>query len=92
MYTYATNCTESTAEAIDALMGSAREVTYGTVCRHIGERELREVFPGYAWEGRRGVALKDDWHVSYYRGRYEGQRCYVVQHSMIEYIFTHNSI
>lgn len=86
-YVYYTNCINSTYEAITAMTERARDITYTTLLQHVGIDTLLDTFPGYARYPQQGLTLKNDWHVSYHKSRYEGKRCYYVRHSAIEYIF-----
>jgi hypothetical protein len=88
-FAYATCCVHDAADAIIAMTEQAREVTYQTACRHLKEalRDWAEGM-GYATAPReRGLRLKGDWHVRYYRSRYRGKPCFYVVHSAIEYVF-----
>ena len=42
----------------------------------------------YATGSQRGLHLKDDWAVHFYRSRYDGAPCYYIEHSLIEHIWT----
>ncbi len=85
---YVTCCVHSTAEKIIAMTERATQITYRTARRRIGKSELQRVFPYYEWEGRKGgLPMCRDWMVHYYRSVYDGQPCYYVEHSRIEYIF-----
>ena len=85
-----TTCVYSTAELINNMVNAAREIKYETALRHLGAELLAEIFPGYTWgKGtRQGLRLKDDYHVSYYRSRFEGKPCLYVEWSGIEHVFT----
>ena len=87
-YTYKTCCVNSTAEKIDDMMETAREVTYRTIAKLVGVDELSEVFSCYQWGRGVGLRLKDDYHVSFYTAKFDGRRACVVEHSRIEYVFT----
>jgi hypothetical protein len=82
-FQYLTCCVNSTAEAINAMTDTAREITFGTFARHCDWRELASQM-GYQ---RGGLVLSRDWAVSYYRSTYKGRPCYYMVHSCIEYIF-----
>ena len=86
---YHINCVNSTAEKIDDMIDQARDITYKTFISHIEKGELSDLFPFYVWgPGRaKGLRLKNDCAVSYYKSKYEGQECVYINHSAIEYIF-----
>lgn len=87
MYEYHICCINSTADAIHKMVDAAIDVTYRTMLKHCPGllKWAREM--GYEVDPRKGLTLKNDWHVSYHRSKYRGRRCYYVRHSSIEYIF-----
>lgn len=89
-YQYLTNCTVSTGELIEDMVDhdEAIEITWRTFRDRIYLAELKDLFPVYDWDGR-GLHIKDDYHVTFHRSEYAGVRCYYVQQSGIEYIFTY---
>ncbi len=87
MFRYLTCCIDSRADLIGQMVGDAREVSWETFLHHIPYDALKTMFPQYAWGPERGLRLKDDWHVTYYKSRYGGQPCYFIIHSAIEYVF-----
>lgn len=83
---FETDCVASDGPSIDALLASARPISYWTARRVLGSalaRRAREL--GYG--GRGGLKLRDDWHVAYYRGTYRGQPAVFFVWSAIEQIF-----
>lgn len=85
-YVYLTCCVDSTADKINALVASAVRVSYATFVRHCDPYEC-EVLRTYERHPRRGLTLKNDFMVHFFRGTYNGVPCYVVDHSRIEYIW-----
>ena len=85
---YLTNCINSTAELINDMVDEAIEITWRTFRDRVYLAELKELFPHYDWTGQ-GLHIKDDYAVSFHRSTYAGVRCYYVQHSAIEYVFTY---
>jgi hypothetical protein len=81
---YLTCCVYSTAEKINNMVDNARQISFKTFMKH-AELADTEFFHIYAWGQQRGLHLKDDWAVSYYKGKYEGQPCVYMCHSAIEY-------
>ena len=89
-YQFLTDCVHSTAEAICAMTDQAHPITYETLLRHVPIAHVRRIppFTNYTRDRRSGLTLKADWAVRYYRSAYQGERCYYIDHSGIEYIFT----
>ena len=89
-FTYLINCVGSTAEKINTMVDQAKEITYDTFVKNVSIKELEDMFPFYEWgPGKKGgLRLKDDYAVSYYRSKYEGEPAYYIDHSAIEYVFT----
>ena len=79
-YVFTTTCVTSKADLILDMVDHAREVTWRTFTRHVARHELRAFFPG-------PPALERD-HVRFYLSRFNGQRCYFLVHSAIEYVWT----
>ena len=77
---FLTTCVASTAEKIDAMVDNAREITYNTFLRHVGAEELKEF-------NHPSLPLKKDYHVRYFKSKYEGAECVYMVHSAIEYVF-----
>jgi hypothetical protein len=90
-FQYLECCVNSDAESIDGLTESAIPITLSTMRRHCDITELEKNLSYNVGGQRGGLRLKDDWHVSYYKGVYRGQKCYFLVHSAIEYIFTEQS-
>ena len=90
-FTFRTSCVESAANPINAMVDDAINITLETFRRHI--KDVDEFFRGfsYAIGNERGLHIKDDWCVSFHRSKYRGVRCYYMQHSCIEYVFTEES-
>lgn len=86
-YRFFTNCILSTAEKIREMTDTAQEITFATFCKHVDMEDLRNVVNGYAWGSEKGLHLKDDFMVSYWKSVYDGRPCYYMDHSRIEYIF-----
>lgn len=88
-YHYAFNCTQLSMRSVDALhamIDQAVDITYATFRKHaVGLDEWAERM-GYVTHGP-GLRLKDDFHVSYHRSRWKGQRCYYIRHSAIEHVW-----
>ncbi|MGA2260810.1 MAG: hypothetical protein ABSH28_05170 [Acidobacteriota bacterium] len=83
-FQYETCCIESTAELINDMIDSATKVTLDTILRHC--RGIEEWAEGHGYG--RWLPLERDLYVGYYRGRFLGVRCYYVDWSGIEFIWT----
>ena len=87
-YGFETTCVSSTAEKIDAMTERARPVALATLRRHCRNLPSWERFNGYATGSKKGLHLKDDWAVHFYKSRYDGVPCYYIEHSSIEHVWT----
>ena len=83
---YITNCVNSTGDAINAMVDKAREITYKTFIKHVDWREVSQML-GYDLHYKREMLLKNDYAPSYYKSVFEGNPCYYISWSAIEYIF-----
>lgn len=86
---FVTSCVEADGDDIRAMMDFALPVTYRTFAARVGPKAvamIRRRF-GYSKNGAGGLTLTRDWHLSFYRAKYRGELCYVMQHSRIEYVF-----
>lgn len=88
LFTYTTCCVNSAAEAIHAMVDSARDVSLATIRRHCAGLDEWARQMSYAVGSERGLHLKDDWAVSFHKSHYKGKPCYYIRHSAIEYIWT----
>ncbi|KKL89527.1 hypothetical protein LCGC14_1913750 [marine sediment metagenome] len=93
---FITSCVNSTAELINEMIDGAIEVEWATFRKRVGIEEIRRVFPYYSYRGETHnkdgeltfpMHIKDDWGVTFWRSNYNGERCYYLEHSAIEYIF-----
>ena len=88
MYRYLTNCTCAKGDDIGDMVDKAREIVWQTFWRHVCREEVKMLFPHYDWEGGPDLKLKNDYAVRFYRSKFRKKRCYFVDHSCIEYVFT----
>lgn len=63
------------------------EISYNTLMKNVGAREVASVFPDYSWGSSKGLTLKRDYHVRYYKSKYDGAPVYFIVHSATEFIF-----
>ena len=75
-----TNCVNSTANLINSMVDNAKEIIWETFIKHVDINELKSMF---AFTPH----LKDDYAVFFYKSIYNGEKCYFMEHSRIEYIF-----
>jgi len=88
--TYHTNCVHSTGEKINAMQATGKEISRRTFLAEVDRVSLAEVERALGYDTgneRGGLRMANDWHVSYYRGIYDGRPCVYFDHSRIEYIF-----
>lgn len=87
---YLTCCVNSTADLINALTESGREITRRTFQKSADPDSLREWERAAGYDTgteRGGLRMSKDWAVAYYKGVYDGRPCVYLVHSAIEYIF-----
>ncbi len=87
-YFYVTNCVSSTAEDIDSMIDSSKEVSFEEFASHINEEDLAEFIEGAGYGP--WLKIQDDYAVSFHHGTFRGVDAYYIVHSAIEYIYTLN--
>ena len=87
-YSFETTCVNSTAEKIHAMTERARPVTLATLRRHCQGLHDWERSMSYATGSQKGLHIKDDWAVRFYKSVYAGKPCYYIDHSRIEHVWT----
>jgi len=86
MKEYLINSVSSTAELIDTMVDNAKQIEANTFFKQVSLKEVNEMF-GYNRYGKQLSSIKKDYHVAYFKGKYENQECYYLVHSAIEYIY-----
>jgi hypothetical protein len=86
-YRYLTNCIGANGRDICDMKDRAVEVSYRTARSYCEGLIDWACSVGYSRRRSQGLALRDDWHVGYYRSVFRGRRCYYVKWSAIEYIW-----
>ena len=91
MYEYYRNCVETPDEDLQRLndmIDGAIDIERRTFMRHCGE-SAKEVFRhlGYADHPSQGLTSAADYHISYHRSKWGGERCYFFKWSAIEFYF-----
>jgi len=86
-FLFETNCVSSNYEDMCEMLDEHPyiDITLQTFARAIGIEQWKALQAQHGYD--RWLPISRDWHVSYHRGTYKGRRCYVFQHSAIEYIF-----
>lgn len=89
MMRFITTCVHSTAAVIDEVIERQHSIARATFCKHVDARERKDVERqlGYAVEHEKGLHMKDDCYVSYWRSIYRGRPCVGFDWSAIEHIF-----
>jgi len=83
---FVTDCVHSTANLISEMVDTAKEITYRTFSKYVDINEVSLNF-GYALPFQRGLHLKNDYAVRFFKSKYKSKLCYFMQHSCIEYIY-----
>lgn len=86
-YQYCTCCVDSDGPSINAMVDAAREISYATFTRHCDWQDWARQ-QGYSVGAERGLHLKSDYHVAYFKSTFRGAPCYYLVWSAIEVIFT----
>lgn len=80
-------CTETTGEVVDYIRKHGREITLRTFRKYVDTLGFEKAM-GYDRTGQ-GLTLARDWHVAYYKSRLpDGRRCYFLNHSGIEWVWS----
>ena len=85
-YVYLTCCADAKVEHVEAMENAAKCISYDTFIRHCNPYECGAL-QDYDPRGTRGLKLRDDWHVRFYKSKYRGVICYVVEWSGIDLIW-----
>lgn len=75
------------ARILGRMTDAAVKVTYQTMLRNCKDLDKWAAAHCYEKDARKGLTLRNDWHVAYYRSKFRGKRCYYIRHSAIEYIW-----
>jgi hypothetical protein len=87
-FTYFNNCVcwnPSELESLEDLIDNEIEIEYAELTENVSQAELDSVFTMYE---DCPLTLEKDWHVRYFKSELNGELCYMVRHSAIEYVFT----
>jgi hypothetical protein len=91
-YSYTFCCvdlvSQKAVEALGAMIDAAGEVTYRTLREHCKGLDQWAANHGYDVDHQRGgLRLSKDWAVGFYKSVYDGQDCYYIRWSAIEYVW-----
>ena len=88
---YLTNCTCGDGDGITDMVDIARDITYRTFCKYVSQESLQELFPSYSFGNDRskGIYLKNDYSVRFYKSTYRGKKCVFITWSCIEFVFVY---
>lgn len=85
-YVYLTCCVDAEGELVEAMEDAAKDISYDTFIRHCNPYECGAL-QNYDPRGVRGLKLRDDWSVRFYKSKYRGVICYLVEWSGIDLIW-----
>lgn len=71
---------------LEALYEADREIAFSTFSRHVDVKVLARNL-GYSVGAERGLHLKNDYHVQFFRSTWKGVACYHMDWSCIDHIF-----
>lgn len=88
-FCYHTNCIGSNGGSIRKMVESSKKITFSTFVKNCDSEDIKTLaaYLGYACGKEKGLHLKDDCMVTYYKSEYNGKTCYYMSQSAIEYIF-----
>ena len=75
-YNFWTTCVDANGDDIIDMVDDAREITVHTFLKRCSVDPLEF-----------GVDLRKDWHVKFYKSKYQGQPCYFMDHSCTEHVY-----
>ena len=88
-FIYITNCTVANGNDILEMIETAKQITFRTFLKnvvHLNFQRLAQKL-GYESTSSKGLTIKDDYHVTYWKSKFKGAPCYYFIHSAIEYVF-----
>ena len=87
MYRFETTCINSTAKWINEMKDKAKPIGYRTMLQRCeGLLDMAQEL-GYERHPQKGLTLKNDFYVGFYRSVYRGRKCYYMVYSGIEFIW-----
>ncbi len=67
------------------IIDNNEEITYKTFLKHVNNESFKILCLKLGYN--KNFHIKNDWHVSYHKAKYEGEIIYFLCHSAIEYVF-----
>jgi len=86
-YYYYGNCVSLSGHRIIEMVDNAKPVTLKTIRKHCDGVDDWAVSAGYAVGNNKGLHMKDDYAISYYKSKYCGTPCYYIYWSSIEHVW-----
>jgi hypothetical protein len=89
-YVFVTNCVNSDGRSIIDMTDRGREVSYNLLKKHCQGLRQWEQEQGYAKDGSprsKGLTLRNDYAVRFYKSKYKGKECYYIDWSAIEWVW-----
>ncbi len=83
---FITDCVNANGDDINEMVDAELEISLRTFLEHVNIDDLYSVLP-YERDPRKGMTLRQDWAICFYRSKYRGDRCYFVKWSAIEFVF-----
>jgi hypothetical protein len=93
-YHYLINCVRANGRSIEEMIAVGKQVSWKEFSSNVSLKDLRYIFGGiYNFNGNKnnGLRIQDDYSVSFWKSKFEGQDCYYIDQSRIEYVFVRNS-
>ena len=90
-YKFFTDCTQcNDVDELHNMTEQAKEITYRTLIKHVNYKHITKVLPVYETHYKKGLMIKDDYSVSFYKSQWKGETVYYIVNSGIEFIFKKN--
>jgi hypothetical protein len=88
-FRFVTRCVEAQSHDLAEMERRARPIARRTFLKHVNREQLREWERrlGYADHASMGLTMAGDYHVTYYKSRFNGRRCVGFDWSRIDHIF-----
>lgn len=85
--TFIGSCVQLDGDDITDMVDQAVEVTVATFRRRIGSEAYQWLERELGYSDLPNLSLAKDYHVSFYRSKYQNEKCYYCRWSAIEYVF-----
>jgi hypothetical protein len=86
-YIFFGTCIDLNGDAINAMKAGARQIGYRTMLKHCEGLLRWATSVRYDKRKNKGLTLRDDTHVGYFKSHYKGAPCYYVAWSAIEHVW-----